>query len=1003
MLFHRRRNFLNLAPVLLGWLSAVAVAQPGPAQFQVPGLAQQQGPAAGTPPQGAYPAWPGGFNNPAGAMPYGAGMTPYGQVFQPPYPAQVPGQGQMQNQAQGQMPGHMPGQMQGQMQGQGQHPAGSMQMPSQPQAPKGPTHLIDLPRMDNRAIGELIAGLVTRFELELGYATANDVVARQLAVPAKIVPSGAVISRVDANKKLHLMRFGFLRQPGQLPQLWASGMIAPDPASMNPDIAQVEPSVAAILSSRDKSEADLAITELRAKVINLAYADADGAAGMLKGMGFNVSSIDRAGAAGQQAGGYGAGTVSTGFGGSTQSLQPTYGGWGATQTPGMGQATVAAPQGVRRVRNSELPMVLRMPTPNAQDVGLVGAAADGTSVAAGTGQNGVTSILGASGRFSQETLSSPTTQLMVLYNADRPEQLALVTKALKESIDTPARQILIEAMVLEVTGSGLRELGVQWNYEKNFNSIRFGSLTPGSGDTVNYAHDTAALRGDILPSLVKTFFVKLQALVQSGRAEVLARPSVLTLDNRQASIRVGTDIPIATSRDASSGTESRVSYSFFYLPTGIQLNVRPRIDNDGAEVSLQIDAAVSTTVANLGTQIRSPGDVVLAAAPAVSTRRVQTYARIPNSTPLIIGGLISRTRDQVADSVPGIGEIPLLGNIFGAKKSTSSRDEVIIVLTPYVLEQGKSGLEAAMPKDAPAFEYSRENELFRKNVRLSAEDVLNLAYIRENARLLRYRELVNRIAAGDPSRVEKTPLAKIVGNRTPGEKTLMAGMLFNLLRKRSEGDPISGSRMQIFMERDKGEVVVKSLDEVLAMMGDGSSPESFFNKNPSECLAITFVSHRQEMVAGNVLSEPEPKTRVVDCKSDRSDWGRLLYELNKNTVADEFNTILIRDKSDLQRLSTAITLRRMIQINGGNAALDFEHLGVGRVLAIPEFGPAQSHMLDADVARFFYLSQHYYRAFEEDFEEGMSDIEKILRTGRFNDVIAADELPVPGSAMARQR
>jgi hypothetical protein len=531
---------------------------------------------------------------------------------------------------------------------------------------------------------------------------------------------------------------------------------------------------------------------------------------------------------------------------------------------------------------------------------------------------------------------------------------------------------------------------VQWNYQKGLNTLAIGSLTAGSGvNTLNFLRDTSVAEA------AKNFFVKIEALVQTGKAEVLARPSVLTLDNRQASIRIGTDIPIATSRDASSGSESRVSYSFFYLPTGIQLNVRPRIDNDGREVSLQVDAAVSTTVANSGAQIRSPGDVVLAAAPAVSTRRVQTYARIPNSTPLIIGGLISRTRDDVKDATPLLGELPVVGALFSARKESTTRDEVIIVLTPYVLEQGRMGIEAAMPKDAPAFEYSRDNALFRKNVRLRAEDTMNIAYIRENARLLRYRNLVNRIAEIDPTRVDNTPLALVQGNRTPGESTLMTGLLYGVIAHHYDGEPVPPERMSLFLERDKGEVVVRSLADVIARLGNGRTPESFFQKNPAKCVAITFSASRHALDAGKVLAEPEPRIHVVDCKPDRSDWASRLYELNRNTVDTEFNTILIKDSSDFLKLSHAIALRRLIQINGGKSTIDFDHLGIGRVMSLPEFGAGQKHLLEADVARYFYLSQHALREFEEDFESGMAAIDKILRSGKFNDIVAPADLPPP--------
>lgn len=831
------------------------------------------------------------------------------------------------------------------------------------QAPKGPTQLIDLPRLENRAIVELINSLITQFEIAHDYAPASEAQRKLIAIPAAVVAVGPTLVRTDAQKNTLLMRFGHLRRPGQLPQLWVRGMVAPDAASINPDNSLIEPALMAILASRDRSQAEIPFTDLSSQTINLAYIDADSAIGMLKAMGFNVSSAEKPSA-------------------------------GAGQPNGVNPALLgganagAAPASQRRVRNQELPIVIRMPAPTPQDVGLVGAAADGAMAAAGTGQNGVTSILGTSGRLSTETLSSPTSRLMVLYNPEHPEQLGQVRKAISDSIDTPARQIVIEAMVLEVTSNGLRDLGVQWNYQKGLNTLTIGSLTAGSG-----ANTLAFLRNTSIAEAAKAFFVKVEALVQTGKAEVLARPSVLTLDNRQASIRVGTDIPIATSRDASSSTESRVSYSFFYLPTGIQLNVRPRIDNDGREVSLQVDAAVSTTVANLGTQIRSPGDVVLAAAPAVSTRRVQTYARIPNSTPLIIGGLISRTRDDVKDATPILGEMPILGNLFSAKKETSTRDEVIIVLTPYVLEQGRMGIEAALPKDAPAFEYSRDNALFRKNVRLRAEDTINLAYIRENARLLRYRNIVRHAAGVDPTRVEKSPLALVASDRTPGEASLMTGMLYRVIANHHVGTPVPAERMQLFIERDKGEVVVRSLAEVLARLGDGRDPDSFFSGNPDKCVAITFSASRHVLQAGNVLDEPEPRVRTVDCKPDRSDWSRILYEMNRNTGDTVYHTILLKDKSDLLRLSHAIALRRLIQINGGKAMVDFNHLGIGRVLSLPEFGDDQRHLLEADVADYFYLSQHSLLQFEQEFESGMSEIEKALRSGRFNDIVPASELP----------
>ncbi|HTH78226.1 MAG TPA: hypothetical protein VL593_04545, partial [Ramlibacter sp.] len=183
--------------------------------------------------------------------------------------------------------------------------------------------------------------------------------------------------------------------------------------------------------------------------------------------------------------------------------------------------------------------------------------------------------------------------------------------------------------------------------------------------------------------------------------------------------------------------------------------------------------------------------------------------------------------------------------------------------------------------------------------------------------------------------------------------------------------------------------------------GDGANWASFFTRNPGKCVAITFRSHRQEYASGNVLEDPEPRTRVVDCKADRSDWSTILYELNRNTTQEIVNTILLHDESDLQTLSNAIALKRLIRINGGTQALNLDQMGAGRVLGLPEFGKNQDHLLQSDVARYFYLSQHFYKAFEEDFEDEMSVIDKLLRSGKYNDLISADELPPTSKSLAK--
>ncbi|MFT7772277.1 hypothetical protein [Roseateles sp.] len=149
------------------------------------------------------------------------------------------------------------------------------------------------------------------------------------------------------------------------------------------------------------------------------------------------------------------------------------------------------------------------------------------------------------------------------------------------------------------------------------------------------------------------------------------------------------------------------------------------------------------------------------------------------------------------------------------------------------------------------------------------------------------------------------------------------------------------------------------------------------------------VDGRDALESGDILAEPEPQIGTIDCKPDRSDWNRLIFEMNRDA---DSHTILLKDESDLLRLSNAIAVRRLIQINGGKGMINFDHLSVGRVLSMPEFGEDQNHLLDADVADYFYLSQHSLRQFEQEFENGMLAIDRALRSGKFNDIVPASEL-----------
>src|SRR5262249_34112634 len=151
------------------------------------------------------------------------------------------------------------------------------------------------------------------------------------------------------------------------------------------------------------------------------------------------------------------------------------------------------------------------------------------------------------------------------------------------------------------------------------------------------------------------FRVALAALLESNKARILSNPSVLVLDGRQAKIQIGQRIPVVE----TTVTTNTATESVLYFPVGIVLNLRPRLSNDGTEVSMQVETIVSsvrtTTPSNTSTTTT---------APEVDSRQVQTIVRVQNDFPFIIGGLTSNEETSDQRGVPVLSKIPWLGALF---------------------------------------------------------------------------------------------------------------------------------------------------------------------------------------------------------------------------------------------------------------------------------------------------------------------------------------------------
>ncbi len=292
----------------------------------------------------------------------------------------------------------------------------------------------------------------------------------------------------------------------------------------------------------------------------------------------------------------------------------------------------------------------------------------------GSGSNGSSKSLDASTRITAQKSSN---QLLV---RTRPAQWKEIESAIKR-LDNPPLQVQIETRILEVSLTGELDMGVQWY---------LGRLAGNSGTTGNVTN-TAGSQGAIgtggaaLASTDAFFYsfvsnnlqVALRALETNGRTQVLSAPSLVVMNNQQAQIQVGDNIPISqTSINTNTSTNTTLS-SVEYVQTGVILDVVPRI-NPGGLVYMDIQQQVSNADTNTNNNDANGN-------PRISSRSVSTQVAAQSGQTVLLGGLIKQDNAETVNAVPYLGRIPGLRWLFGNTTKSKGRTELIVLITPRVI------------------------------------------------------------------------------------------------------------------------------------------------------------------------------------------------------------------------------------------------------------------------------------------------------------------------------
>lgn len=263
----------------------------------------------------------------------------------------------------------------------------------------------------------------------------------------------------------------------------------------------------------------------------------------------------------------------------------------------------------------------------------------------------------------------------LLFNGS-PAEARRIKEAL-QIMDVATRQVTLEAKILSIEKSEKKNLGLQWSWDPlpQYITNRTNNASESdAGNTGSGSSQGGHLRLGNHTQASFCYTATLNALITSGKAKVLATPSLITIPGKEASIFIGSHIPVVTEKHSNGES----TYSTEYIDAGIKLTYTPVISRDGyITSSVHTEVSMPTLISELKNY-------------RINSRSADTSVRMRNGETLVIGGLISEEEQKQLQQIPFLSKIPLLGALFKNHYTSKSRTEVIMLLTPHLSEAGKS-------------------------------------------------------------------------------------------------------------------------------------------------------------------------------------------------------------------------------------------------------------------------------------------------------------------------
>ena len=282
---------------------------------------------------------------------------------------------------------------------------------------------------------------------------------------------------------------------------------------------------------------------------------------------------------------------------------------------------------------------------------------------------------------------NPEVNAIILFGTQSEYERA---KKILEKLDVELKQVSVEAKILAIDKNASKNLGVEWMWstvpQYPDRDIEYHEPTYNSNGTLRsqgyyeetYTRDSNDStghgiiqfgRGPLGIPFEFYYGAKINALVTNGKAKILSRPNVTTIQGREAIINVGQSVPVPK----ESITNSTTSTSYEYRDVGIILKYTPRINFDG------------TITATIHTEVSTPEYLADLKAYKFYKRSADTTVTVKDGEAMVIGGLIGAEESKNISKIPFLGDLPILGALFRNHRNSKSESELIIFLTAHVL------------------------------------------------------------------------------------------------------------------------------------------------------------------------------------------------------------------------------------------------------------------------------------------------------------------------------